>query len=317
MRSIRWIVCSLLIVLAGLGFAGSVLALFVHTQVNDTDSYVETVAPLASEPAVQAAVVDRLTEELTQRLDRFPQVVTRQAEKLVREAAQSLVSSDQFATLWTAANRQAHAQLAAMVTGRATDGIVRSDDSGTVTLSLEPIMTELRTNLRDRGFTVVDRLPTFDPQFEILQSDELVRAQDLSNTLDRAAAWLPWVSLACAIAAVAVAPRRMRALSLVGLATAVAMIALLVALAVVRRVYLQNSDIPSSEAAVAVYDALAVSLVSSIRVLLACGVAVTVVGYVAGGSRSATLMRSRISQLIPRGSEANSSTHREVPGPPR
>ena len=80
-------------------------------------------------------------------------------------------------------------------------------------------MTELRTNLRDRGFTVVDRLPTFDPQFEILQSDELVRAQDLSNTLDRAAAWLPWVSLACAIAAVAVAPRRMRALSLVGLAT--------------------------------------------------------------------------------------------------
>src|SRR3546814_7415192 len=59
-----------------------------------------------------------------------------------------------------------------MVTGRATDGIVRSDDSGTVTVSLEPIMTELRTNLRDRGFTVVDRLPTFDPQFEILQSDE-------------------------------------------------------------------------------------------------------------------------------------------------
>jgi hypothetical protein len=95
------------------------------------------------------------------------------------------------------------------------------------------------------------------------------------------------------------------------------MTALLVALAVVRRVYLQNSDIPSSEAAVAVYDALAVSLISSIRMLLACGVAVAVVGYVAGGSRSATLMRARISQLIPRGSEANSSTHREVPGPPR
>ncbi|MER2223395.1 MAG: hypothetical protein ABS976_17570, partial [Rhodococcus sp. (in: high G+C Gram-positive bacteria)] len=231
--------------------------------------------------------------------------------------AQALVSSDQFATLWTAANRQAHAQLAAMVTGRATDGIVRADDSGTVTLSLEPIMTELRTNLRDRGFTVVDRLPTFDPQFEIVQSDELVRAQNFSDTLDRAAAWLPWASVACAIAAVAVAPGRRRALSLVGLATAVAMIALLVALAVVRRVYLQNSDIPSSEAAVAVYDALAVSLISSIRMLLACGVAVAVVGYVAGGSRSATLMRARISQLIPRGSEANSSTHREVPGPPR
>ncbi|MCJ0906870.1 hypothetical protein [Rhodococcus sp. ARC_M6] len=297
-RALRWIVCSLLIVLAALSSAASVVALFVHTQVNDTDSYVETVAPLASDPAVQAAVADRLTEELTRRLDGFPQVLTRPAENLVREVAFTLVSSDQFATLWTGVNRQAHAQLAAAVTGQATDGIVRADNTGTVTVSLEPVMTELRTRLRDRGFTLVDRLPAFDPQFDILQSDELVHAQRWSNALDRAALWLPWAAAICAVSAVAIAPKRMRALSLVGLATAVAMLALLATLTVVRRTYLQDQDIPSPAAAVAVYDTLATSLVNSIRVLLACGVAVAVVGYVAGSSHSATSIRSRISGRV-------------------
>ena len=207
------------------------------------------------------------------------------------------------------------------MTGRATDGIMRADEDGTVTLSLEPVMTDLRARVYDRGFTLVDRLPTFDPQFEILQSDELVSAQRCSNVLDRAALWLPWAAALCAVVAIAIAPKRMRALSLVGLATAVGMIALLVALAVVRRDYLHNQDIVSPDAAVAVFDTVASSLVSSIRILLACGVAVAVVGYVAGGSRSATSMRNVISQLIRRESEpevrAEVSTRREVPGPRR
>ena len=66
-RASRWILCCVLIVTGALSTAASVVALFVHTQVNNTDSYVDTVAPLASEPAVQEAVADRLTEELTGR----------------------------------------------------------------------------------------------------------------------------------------------------------------------------------------------------------------------------------------------------------
>lgn len=320
-RVLRWILCCVLIVTGALSTAASVVALFVHTQVNNTDSYVDTVAPLASEPAVQEAVADRLAEELTGRLSGLPQILTGPTESLVREVALSLVSGDQFEVVWTEANRAAHAQLAAAVTGRATDGIMRADEDGTVTLSLEPVMTDLRARVYDRGFTLVDRLPTFDPQFEILQSDELVSAQRYSHALDRAALWLPWAAAICAVVAIAIAPKRMRALSLVGLATAVAMIALLVALTVVRRDYLHNQDIVSPDAAVAVFDTVARSLVSSIRILLACGVAVAVVGYVAGGSRSATSMRNGISQQLGRESEpevrAEVSTRREVPGPRR
>ncbi|MGG7101077.1 hypothetical protein [Rhodococcus sp. 24CO] len=77
----------------------------------------------------------------------------------------------------------------------------------------------------------------------------------------------------------------------------------------------------STDAAVAVFDAVASSLVSSIHVLLACGVAVAVVGYLASGSRSATSMRNGISQHFGRESEpevrAEVSTRREVPGPRR
>lgn len=339
-RVLRWIVCAFLIVSAALASAASVVAIFVHTRVENTDAYVQTVAPLASDPAVQAAVADRLTDELTRRLDinelvsgalgtisgvvpgipsqvtALAPVLTRQAESFISEVALNVVSSDQFAALWTTANRQAHAQFAAAVTGR-DNGIVRADNTGTVSVSLEPVMTELRARLYDRGFTLVDRLPTIAPQFEILQSDELVQAQRWSNALDRAAAWLPWAAVICGATVVVIAPIRLRALSLVGLATALAMIALLAAMTVVRRVYLQGQEIVSPEAATAVFDTVLTSLVSSIRVLLAGGVAVAVLGYIGGGSRSATSMRNGIAQLVRRKSDAEVSTRREVPGPPR
>lgn len=359
-RALRWLVCSLLIVAGALSTAASVIALYVHTQIENTDAYVGTVEPLASDPAVQAAVADRLTEELTRRLDvdslvaetlgtvggaaprvasqvaGLAPVLTQQFATSAREVSLALVSSDHFAALWSTVNRQAHAQLSAAVTGRATDGIVRADNTGAVSVSLEPVVeelwtrlndrgsslfdglpTELQTRLQNRGLTLLDRLPTLDPQFEILQSDELATAQRYSNALDRAVAWLPWVSVICAVAAITIAPKRMRALSLTGLAAAVTMIALLVALTVVRRVYVQDQDVMSPEAAVAVYEAFAASLVSNVRVLFACGVAVALAGYVAGGSRSATSMRNRLSELVGRESEHEGSTRREGPGPRR
>ncbi|MGC0366293.1 hypothetical protein ABH922_004277 [Rhodococcus sp. 27YEA15] len=338
--SVRWTFSALFLLLTALGSAVAAVALFVHIQVNDTDAYVATVAPLASDPAVQSAVADRLTEAVTERLDLdhlitdalgtvanlpgvsdritgLAPVLTRQTEGYVREVALAVVSDDRFASVWTAINREAHSRFADSVTGRATDGIVRVDDTGSVTVSLGPVMTELRSLLRDRGFTPADRLPALDPQFEILQSDELAKAQDLSNALDRVATWLPLVTVVFAVAALLLAPNRLRAVSLLGLVTALTSIAALTALAVVRRVHLQNLDIPTPEAAAAVFGTLTAPLVASIRVLLACGVGVAVIGYLAGGSRSATRMRNAVTQRIGRGSDDDSSTQREVPAPPR
>src|SRR5436190_1547876 len=47
----------------------SLTAIWVRSEVLDTSRYVETVAPLASDPAIQAAVSARLSQEIVTRLD--------------------------------------------------------------------------------------------------------------------------------------------------------------------------------------------------------------------------------------------------------
>src|SRR6478736_101696 len=59
----RPVVASVLIVLMAVLAPLSVVARWAHDTVSDTDRYVETVAPLASDPAVQDAIIDRITTE--------------------------------------------------------------------------------------------------------------------------------------------------------------------------------------------------------------------------------------------------------------
>src|SRR4029453_13758779 len=51
----------------------SVPAIWVRNQIDDTDRYVRTVAPLGSDPAIQAALANRVTAQISALLD---QVVT-------------------------------------------------------------------------------------------------------------------------------------------------------------------------------------------------------------------------------------------------
>ena len=46
-----------------------ITALFVHTQLKDTSRYVQTIKPLASNPAVQAYVADQVTTSLFDQVD--------------------------------------------------------------------------------------------------------------------------------------------------------------------------------------------------------------------------------------------------------
>src|SRR5687768_8797353 len=62
-RRQRWrsVVATLLIVIGCILAPISVVAVWTKNLVTDTDRYVATVAPLASDPAIQNAVADRIT----------------------------------------------------------------------------------------------------------------------------------------------------------------------------------------------------------------------------------------------------------------
>src|SRR5436189_2442512 len=65
----RPLVATVALVLVGLLAPLAVVATWAHDQISDTDRYVQSITPLASNPAVQKAIADRVTTELFDRLD--------------------------------------------------------------------------------------------------------------------------------------------------------------------------------------------------------------------------------------------------------
>src|SRR5688500_17379013 len=70
-RRQRWrsVVATLLIVIGCMLAPISVVAVWTKNLVTDTDRYVATVQPLASDPAIQSAIADRITAEIFTHLD--------------------------------------------------------------------------------------------------------------------------------------------------------------------------------------------------------------------------------------------------------
>src|SRR5262249_2045047 len=122
------------VVLASLGallVTVSVPTIWSRNLVLNTDRYVETLSPLASDPGVQQGVVKAVTEQFTSHVDvagAVQQVLPPRAAGvlggMLQGAATALVStvttrfveSKAFADLWDAVNRAAHTALVAILT---------------------------------------------------------------------------------------------------------------------------------------------------------------------------------------------------------
>ncbi|MCQ4117650.1 hypothetical protein [Rhodococcus tibetensis] len=324
-RGLRWTaVALLLVVVAVLGFS-SVLARFTRSEVLDTDRYVETVTPLGSNPVLQAELADRITTELMTRLDvenvteqalrsitenapRVPPavvglapVITEQAQSFVHETVTSLVSSDEFETMWIQANREAHQGLVAVLTGN-TRAAVQISDQGTVSMSLAPIFDKVRARLTDRGFAFAEKIPTVDKSFVLFESPDLVKAQRMTSALDKASDVLPWLTLLAAACAVWAAPRgaRRRAFALVGVSLAVAMALLAVAISIGRALYLDAvpAEALSPQAAAVLIDTLVQPLKITLRAVFVLALVVATVGYLTGSSGSAAAARRAYGKVV-------------------
>jgi hypothetical protein len=142
----RWrtIMAVLLIVLGCVLAPLTGVAVWARNQVTNTDRYVRTVAPLASDPAIQQAIADQITTQIFRYLD--VQGLTNQAvdalaerglrpqladqlrgfagplgngvQSFTRTEVGKIVASDAFADAWVQANRVAHDELVKALTGQ-------------------------------------------------------------------------------------------------------------------------------------------------------------------------------------------------------
>lgn len=316
------LVTVLVIVIAVLAPLG-VVARWAHNEVADTDRYVQSVAPLASDPAVQAAITNRITNEITTRLQ--VQAVTDQAiqalsdrglpplaasslqalgtplanaiESFIHDAVAKFVESDAFKTAWEEANREAHTQMVAVLTGKDT-GVVQVDNN-TVSVNLATIIDTIKQQLSDRGFALVDKLPSFDAQFTIFQSADITKAQNGFRLLSAVNTWLPIMLLVLLAVALAIARNRRNTLIAAMLAVAGSMLLLGVALNGFRMVYLDAlpSDVDHA-AAGAIYDTLVWFIRLNLRAILVLTIAVALIAWVSGPSGAAGRLRSGTTKVI-------------------
>jgi hypothetical protein len=293
----RPVVAGVLVFVAALLAPLSVLATWASGQIQDTDRYLETVAPLASDPDVQAAIVVRMEQVIYSYLDldaAVDEVVTALEDQglppaaattlsalagpltggirsFIHDRITALVQSDAFETAWVEANRTAHSELVAALMGD-TGGAVEVD-RGTVSVNLAVLINTLKGQLVDAGFAIAERIPEVAASFTIVQSDDLATLQSLLGVLDNLSTWLPFIALALIAAAVALSQNRRRWVLISGLAVAGSMLLLGAILNGLRPIYLDALPESSSPAAAgAIYD----QLVSFIRLALR-GVAVVAV----------------------------------------
>lgn len=319
------VVSAALIVVACLLAPLSVVSVWASTQVSDTDQYVRTVAPLADDPGVQAAVatevtqavlaeieVEEVTRELLDALAAQPNVpprvatalpglagpITTGVEGFARDQVEALLASDEFATLWVEVNRAAHAQVVRLLEGD-PDGVVTAQGD-TVTLNLAPIIARVKEQLVDRGFTLAANVPEVDRSFVLVQSEAVTNAQTFYRVLNTLGGWLPAIALGSLALGVLAAGDRRRAMLRGALGVVAAMLLVGVALAIFRASYVQSTPagVLTPETAGDVFDTLVRFLRTGLRAVAVFGLILALVAFLSGPSATARGARAVVTRGI-------------------
>lgn len=299
----------------------SVVSVWAATQLSDTDQYVQTVAPLASDPQVQQAVSDDVTAAILDALNadqvtadllhvladqqnmppRLAAVLPGLAEPLTtgiegftRDQVENLMATPQFATLWEQVNRVAHAQVKRLLEGDQTGVVTAQND--TITLNLAPIVAGVKDRLVARGFTLAENIPTVDRSFVLVRSDALTRAQSFYRLLTTLGVWLPFITLALFAGGVALAGQRRRTLARAAIGLTASMLVLGVGLALARSWYVSTTPagILTEQAAGDVFDTLVRFLRAALRATAVLGLVVALGAFLAGPSPAAVRTRATL-----------------------
>ncbi len=315
----------------------SVIAVWTANQVSNTNRYVENVAPLIHEPAVQAALTNKITAQIEAHLP--VQSLTNQAAAtltsrgftrvgtllhsfsgslasavfgFIHGQVAKIVRSQQVANLWVELNRRVHGQIVNALSGQGNGAITTSN--GKVVLNLGPVIDVVKTKLAARGLGLVSAIPQINPQFALFQDKYLVQAQSGYRLLNDLKIVLPILTLLLLAAGIYIARRHRRALVGAGLGLAGSMLVLGIALAIARGIYLNSvpSTVLPSDAAAVLYDTLVRFIKDGLRILLVIGLLVAIAAFFTGPSVSAVRTRQGLSKglgwLRSRGEQAGVQT---------
>ena len=313
-KILRTIISFIVILVAVLLVPVSVVGVFATSEVNNTDRYVATVAPLADNEAVQEALTDELTEVILEaiNIDQLSQQVAQAVadspqasgelaklvgeplksglESFIRQTVTEIIESEVFAEAWTEANRVAHTAIVKLLSGDDTGAL--TTDGGEIAINLGPIVAQLKTTLEEKGIDAAAQIPETDASFVLYESDDITTVQQAYSIANLLGFWLPIIAIGLAIVGILIANRRRLSTAWFGAGTLVAMIVVMVSLVIVRGIYANALD-PSGDqaAAKATYDQITLYLFEGLAAAAVAGGIVAFAAILGGGNSGAQAIR--------------------------
>ena len=231
----------------------SVLAVWVASEVSNTGRYVATMEPLIHNPAIQNALTDKITAQITTRLnvishaDQAAAALSSrglpEAGTLLKSVAPSIasgvdgsihgevrkvVTGPRFARAWVQANTLVHQELVKALSGQGISSV--SVKNGQVVLSLGPFIDVVKQELVKRGSSLVSKIPAVNPTLTLFSATYLVKAQAGYRLINDLKIVLPVLTLLLLALGVLAARGRRRALIGAGLGLAASMLVLAIGL---------------------------------------------------------------------------------------
>jgi len=314
-RNVVAVVC---IVLGGILVPLSVASVWARAEVTDTNRYVDTITPLASDPGIQAAVTAEISAQVFQYVDVqgladqvfsqlgskgvLPQVLTDQLKALetplvngikgfVTTQIGKFVASQAFQTAWIDANRTAHEQLVAVLSGNGPSSI--SITNGKVSVNLAAVINAVKAQLVASGFGLASNIPNVNATFTIFSDPNITKVQTGYRLLNSLGIWLPLLALVLFALGIYLAGNHRRAFIWAGLTVFVSAGLLAIALALGRSAYLNavSGDVLPRDAAASIFDTVVRFLRDGIRNMVVIGLVVAAGAFLVGPSVTATRTR--------------------------
>ena len=309
----------LLLALATLLAPAAVVAGWARIQLTNPDTFVETFAPLADDPQVQAFVSDQvvtaingavdipaLTKDVfdgVAQLDLPPRAAaalqllqapaTDGLQSLVSNGVNNVVRSEAFRDLFRQGLRGAHGALTGLqgdLTG--SNRAVTVSDAGEIGIQLAPIIAAVKARLVDRGVPLASNIPEINKTIVVAQTDAVPTIRTVYSAAVAAGTWLPIVVLAFFAGAVLLAQRHRRALVAAGICLFAAMLVTGLGIGL-GRIFFSNgvSGLVPPGAADVIYTQTLTLVRSTVLAIGALGLFVAVAAWFSGPDEPARRLR--------------------------
>ncbi|MGY1550334.1 hypothetical protein ACW5CM_00960 [Microbacterium sp. A588] len=318
----RWraVVSAVCIVVASVLVPASIIGGWARMQLVSEDAFVETLAPLIDDDAVQDLIMEEtmsavraqvdfhaLTDEVfdaiadlgvpssaATALDILRQPAAEGMAGIVESTLATAVASDVFSDVWATSLRGAHRAFTLASTSDGGGIIVLSHDR--VGIATGPLIAELKEMLVDRGVGVAAIIPETDRMI-VLGDGETLRAIRSTHALIEAIGqWLPLVTIGLFGLGVGLARRRSTAVLGAGVGATIGSgalgVVLLIGSAGVPLVAAELGFV--SPGVEAIYGHLTDGIVRGVWLIVVIGIITAIGGWFFGRSSSALSSRSAV-----------------------